>query len=312
MVQRNTVVNLCTCLASAALLAGCSSWSFSPPIKGNFELATVNLSSAKAAAPANTAAQIPATSGSFTTDLASDYTGLATAMSGPLRDYAAADYFARKSLRAAAGEAVPPEDNGNWLVPLEVPDDYRTMLADARARLVTVLQSGVTQTYPALSARAQVSYDCWVERMEQDWWNSANGRCRQEFDAAMAQLQGKPQPPAAAQPVPTGAHRYNIYFEFDRATLTPEGHQIIDQVAAAAKGDSGKIDLVGKADTVGTDPYNMALSHHRADTVRAALAAEGIPAKQIEEHWVGLREPPVPTPPGVREPRNRVVEINVK
>jgi outer membrane protein OmpA-like peptidoglycan-associated protein len=300
-------------IAAGLALAGCSSWSFAPPIKGNFVVEPWNLSAAEAAAPPNSAENTPATSGTFTGDLASDYSGLARALNGPLRDWAGADYFARKGLRASAGEAVPPEDNGNWLIPLEVPDHYRTILADARGRLVAVLQSGVTQTYPALSARAQVSYDCWVERMEQDWWNSLNGRCRQEFDAAMAELQGKPAPAAPAAAAPVGAHRYNVYFEFDKATLTHEGHEIVDQVAATAKSDNSmKIRLVGKADTVGTDGYNMGLSHHRADTVRAALAADGIQPTRIEEHWDGFRNPPVPTPPGVREPRNRVVEINLQ
>jgi outer membrane protein OmpA-like peptidoglycan-associated protein len=44
--------------------------------------------------------------------------------------------------------------------------------------------------------------------------------------------------------------------------------------------------------------------------VREALVAAGVPANQIEERWVGMREPPVPTAAGVREPRNRVVEVN--
>ena len=301
-------------LAAATLLAGCSSWSFSPPIKGNFEVEPMNVATAEAVAPPNVAMQNPATAGTFTGDLAGDYTSLAQSMNGELNDWAAADYFSRKGLKAARGEAVPPEDNSNWLVPLEAPDHYRTMLADARARLVAVLQAGATQRAPALAARAQVSYDCWVERMEQDWWHSVNGRCRQEFETALAQLQGQPAPAAAAAPPPSqAARRYNVYFEFDRSSLTPEGKQIVDQVAAAAKSDNAvSIHLVGKADTVGTDTYNMGLSHRRADTVRAALHAAGVPAARIEERWVGLREPPVPTPPGVREPRNRVVEINLQ
>jgi len=34
--------------------------------------------------------------------------------------------------------------------------------------------------------------------------------------------------------------------------------------------------------------------------------------ERIETRWVGEREPPVPTPDNVREPRNRVVEINLR
>ncbi|HXP31627.1 MAG TPA: OmpA family protein [Stellaceae bacterium] len=300
-----------TLLAAGAVLAGCASWSFSPPIKGNYVVEPWNLSAADAAAaPMDSSKPVLPTTGTFTGDLASDYSSLANAMDGPLHDYAGSDYFARKGLKAAGGEAVPPEDNGNWLIPLEVPDHFRSILADARARLVAVLQGDATTRAPALAARAQVSYDCWVERMEQDWWHSLNGRCRQDFEAALAQLTQAPAP----APAPAAAvHRYNVYFEFDKAALTPEARQIVNAASGAAKADSAvKIQLVGKADTVGTDAYNMGLSHRRANAVRRALQAAGIAANRVQERWVGFREPPVPTPPGVREPRNRVVEINLQ
>jgi hypothetical protein len=34
-----------------------------------------------------------------------------------------------------------------------------------------------------------------------------------------------------------------------------------------------------------------------------------VPDSNVDARWVGERQPPVPTAPGVREPRNRVVEI---
>ncbi len=112
---------------------------------------------------------------------------------------------------------------------------------------------------------------------------------------------------AAAAPA---AHQYNVYFEFDRSNLTPEGRKVVDTVAQAVKGQPNvHVRLVGKADLTGTDPYNMALSHRRADAVRARLRADGVPEGIIDEHWDGFRNPPVPTAKGVREPRNRVVEV---
>ena len=104
----------------------------------------------------------------------------------------------------------------------------------------------------------------------------------------------------------------NIYFDWDKYALTPEGRQIVDQVARQARSDSAnQIALVGKADLSGTDHYNLALSQRRANTVREALVADGIAADRIETRWVGDREPPVPTARGVREPRNRVVEVTM-
>lgn len=289
----------------ALLLAGCSGWSFQPPMRGNVSFAPYNLGKLRAAAPAK-----PAT---FTEGLTSDYAGLAGSLEDEIKDWADADYFARKGLAAAAGEAVPPEDNGNWLVPLEVPNKFRTDLAQSRARLVAALDAGGRDRLPLVAARAQVSYDCWVERMEDDWQTAIDGPCHKQFLDAVARLEGRAEP--AAQPAmgPGAGREYRVYFEFDKSSLLPEAKLILHQVALLAKANAKlRIVLVGKADRAGTDRYNMGLSKRRAERVRAALVEEGIVAGRITTRWVGEREPPVPTANGVREPRNRVVEITLQ
>ena len=42
---------------------------------------------------------------------------------------------------------------------------------------------------------------------------------------------------------------------------------------------------------------------------RAALVKQGVPDGAIAEAWRGKQNPAVPTPDGVREPRNRRVEL---
>jgi OOP family OmpA-OmpF porin len=291
-------------LAAAGLgLAGCGGWSFAPPMRGNPVTDPMNLPGA----PTGTGGA------NFNQALSGEYGNFAHALNRS-GDFADADYFARKSEAAAGGQAVPPEVNGNWLVPLEVPNGYRTELANARTRLVTALDSGARDRNPALAARAQERYDCWVEGMEDNYAAASNGPCKADFLAAMAQLEGPPVPAATAQPAPPPAAReYRVYFEFNRSNLLPEAQQILQRVTQESRSDQGvRIVLVGKADRSGTDDYNMALSKKRADTVRAFLERAGVPAARIQESWVGEREPPVPTPDGVREPRNRVVEINLR
>jgi OmpA-OmpF porin, OOP family len=304
MNPRNFSVVSCALLGAAAL-AGCSDWSSSPAMRGNAVLEPFNLPAAQQAAPSNPA--------DFNQALAADYAGLATHLSDQEHDWADADYFARKGLAAGHGKVVVPEENSNWLVPLEVPLETRTSLADGRRRLVAVLDAGARQRQPLLAARAQERYDCWVERMEDDWQAAIAGPCHDDFMAALGELEGGAlQPAAAVQPPPAATRQYNVYFNFDKSDLTPDARKIIEQVAVQAKRDGSRVTITGKADLSGTDAYNMSLSHRRADAVRQALGAAGVPAGGIDEHWVGMRQPPVPTAPGVREPRNRVVEISFR
>ncbi len=306
MHHRNLVATSLALLGAGVLLAACSSWSFAPPMRGNPVLQPFNLPAAQEAAPPSAA--------TFDQALAREYAGLATQLSQQDQDWADSDYFSRKGLAAANGQTVLPEDNSNWLVPLEVPLGTRNELATGRSRLLAVLDGGARQRASALAARAQERYDCWVQQMEADWRKAINGSCHADFVAALDELEhGAVQPAAAAQmPPPAPMHQYNVYFEFDKATLTSDAKKIIAQVAGQVKGGDTHVAITGKADLSGTDAYNMALSHRRADAVRQALVADGVPAQHIDERWVGMREPPVPTAPGVREPRNRVVEINFR
>jgi outer membrane protein OmpA-like peptidoglycan-associated protein len=103
---------------------------------------------------------------------------------------------------------------------------------------------------------------------------------------------------------------WQIFFDFDRANLTPQAMRTVHEAAASAKsGDLTRISLTGHTDTVGSDPYNLRLSERRAVAVEQALEAEGIAQADIVVHGVGKAGLLVPTPNGVREPQNRRVEI---
>jgi len=102
-----------------------------------------------------------------------------------------------------------------------------------------------------------------------------------------------------------------VYFEFDKYDLTPEGSRVVLDAANAYKATgSARIAVTGYTDLSGTQRYNLGLSKRRADTVRGALVRDGVPDGVIAEAWHGKENPAVPTPDGVREPRNRRVEIS--
>jgi len=95
--------------------------------------------------------------------------------------------------------------------------------------------------------------------------------------------------------------------------FTPETDAIVEQVLATiARRPAPEITVSGHTDAVGTDAFNDALSLRRAERVRAMLIGRGIAADSITTVGRGKREPRVPAPDGVPEPRNRRVEINVR
>ncbi len=98
-----------------------------------------------------------------------------------------------------------------------------------------------------------------------------------------------PAPPTA-QPAPAGKSftlSADALFDFNQATLKPEGRRQLDKLAAdlkRAEYDVVRVTLVtvtGHTDRLGSAPYNMKLSMRRAETVKAYLVELGIPAAKI-------------------------------
>jgi OOP family OmpA-OmpF porin len=216
------------------------------------------------------------------------------------RDWSAADYFAIKGLAAAGGQVVLPEEVGDV-------GEHGSALTDARGRLMAALDGGARDSNPQVAARAQRAFDCWNHEAEEDnWYDAITDEhvkpCRDEFEAAMAQL----QPPV--QQVAPGT--YIVLFDFDRSNINTAGQAVIDQVLAdAARMGTVNISATGHADRSGSEDYNMALSLRRADSVREALIAGGVSPDAITVAGRGESEPAVPTPDGVKEQANRRVEI---
>jgi outer membrane protein OmpA-like peptidoglycan-associated protein len=121
----------------------------------------------------------------------------------------------------------------------------------------------------------------------------------------------KPMPVAAPAPVP--AKTYLVFFDWDKYSLTPRALDVVSQAASDSKSQSTTtIQVSGYTDTSGTPVYNMGLSQRRATAVADQLVADGVPASEIETHAFGETHLLIPTGPGVREPQNRRVEIDLQ
>jgi outer membrane protein OmpA-like peptidoglycan-associated protein len=115
----------------------------------------------------------------------------------------------------------------------------------------------------------------------------------------------------AAQPLPPA--QFMLFFVEGKDEFTEESKQIVDSVfAEIARRPIPDVIAIGHTDSVGNDAANDLLSRQRAEVVRAAFAARGLPADKVVTIGRGKRDLAVPTADGVAEPRNRRVEILVR
>ena len=125
-----------------------------------------------------------------------------------------------------------------------------------------------------------------------------------------------PPPPTsmpAAAPAPAVTKTYLVFFDWDKATLTPRANQVIDQAASDSRTtEITTIEVSGYTDTSGSPAYNQDLSMRRAEVVAGKLVSDGVPASEITVQGFGDTQLLVQTGAAVREPQNRRVEIVLK
>jgi OOP family OmpA-OmpF porin len=93
-----------------------------------------------------------------------------------------------------------------------------------------------------------------------------------------------PPPPPPAPPAPVKvSFAADTLFEFDKATIKPEGKAAIDAFAKDLRGVKfSVINVTGHTDRIGSESYNMKLSALRAEAVRSYLVESAeIPAAKI-------------------------------
>jgi OmpA-OmpF porin, OOP family len=223
-------------------------------------------------------------------------------------DYRDSDNFAERSMAAAAGESVQPEA----ISQRDLPPGMVGTLTSARQRLTTALAGGAAQDKPLDAAEAQVAFDCWMQEQEENFQPEDIAACRERFMTAMAALEEQPAappppPPPAPMAEPTPGP-FTVYFDFDRAELTPEAQaELSDVIEAVRQFDVGSIDITGYTDLSGAEAYNQVLSERRANSVIDYLVAGGVDAASIVGRGLGESNPVVATEQP--EARNRRVEI---
>ena len=105
-----------------------------------------------------------------------------------------------------------------------------------------------------------------------------------------------PPPPAPpAPPAPTSekvTFAADALFDFDKATLRPEGRAKLDDLVSKLAGVSLEVIIaVGYTDRIGSDAYNLKLSQRRAQAVKDYLVSKGIEPNRVYTEGKGEANP---------------------
>jgi outer membrane protein OmpA-like peptidoglycan-associated protein len=112
---------------------------------------------------------------------------------------------------------------------------------------------------------------------------------------------------------PAAPKQFTLYFISDSDRLTEPSRAAFEEVfAEVARRPAAEVVVTGHTDRAAESGYNDALSLKRAQAVRELLVNRGLPADSVIAAGRGEREPLVASGDGVREAKNRRVEITVR
>ncbi|MBL6953154.1 MAG: OmpA family protein [Alphaproteobacteria bacterium] len=256
----------------------------------------------------------------FNFNLYGGYIGLSQ-MEFDEADYEDSDVFADRAMKASKGGKVKPEG----FKKRKIPASKMTELRRARGKLMIALAQGGRENYPNLAAKAQVQFDCWMQEQEENLQPKDIAACRSGFMSTMAKLHKAmapkqmmamkksmmKKPMMAKMPDPADVDGiYIVFFDFNSNKLSAAAQQILRKVAADFKvAKPSGMTLTGHSDMAGASKYNTALSRKRLDAVSGYLLNMGVPRTALLPSSYGETKPLVPTKDGMREKRNRRVEI---
>ncbi len=133
---------------------------------------------------------------------------------------------------------------------------------------------------------AQAGY--WHDSSGEVWRNSA-GECWHTGywtpEMAIVGCDGAVAEVVVVEEVVVGSVDATVNFDFDRSDLNAEATAAVDQLVrrASADGRIKSVKLIGHADRIGTEDYNLDLSLRRASAVADYLVQQGAVEPQLVE-----------------------------
>ncbi len=250
------------------------------------------------------AATAKPTGSAFSQSLHKEYVDLAKAELAE-GDRGDASHFALKAKEAATGKSVAPDD----FKIRTIGGPAGKTLAGERVRLVSALQGAEAKRKPAVAAKAQGMFDCWMQEQEEGWQSQDIKACRTGYEKAMALLTPKKKEKKA--PTVASKSPYTVYFKFDSADLTEKSEgALYDLMQDAGKVKPKSVHVIAYTDLSGDADYNAKLAAKRAAGLQKKLQEAGVKTVTVEAK--GAVDPVVDTGKPSQPNRRAIVVFNKK
>jgi outer membrane protein OmpA-like peptidoglycan-associated protein len=119
-------------------------------------------------------------------------------------------------------------------------------------------------------------------------------------------------PQACERAMADAVAKSRIEFATNRADIAASSSTTLDALAQAAKACIGVIEVQGHTDSVGAPERNQKLSNARAEAVRMALIARGLPEARLTARGYGEEKPVADNDSAEGRALNRRIEFRVK
>lgn len=222
------------------------------------------------------------TGGSINDFLARDYYELARHENDKAYDYKAAKQFTSKAISANKGQLTTPSK----ISAFDVPKERVGELTQARADLIAALKQQNTPENAATLAKAQTSFDCWIERAEEADDAGHYAECKSQFEQSMVNLVA----PAAGD---AAAPTYQIGFVQTSAVPDDVSQKLIGDIAhyvLAPENAALNIVLTAPSDETGAA---------RIASVQNAFIANGVSPARVNVTVPQIAQPSATAPQSV-------------
>ena len=114
------------------------------------------------------------------------------------------------------------------------------------------------------------------------------------------------------EPIELERATLHFNFEFNSKSVNEQSSEYLNELADALRDNPQlKLVLIGHTDNVGSDRYNLRLSHERAESIKQYLVGKGVSNERIRVEGKGMRAPLNNNATEEERSINRRVELSI-